>query len=138
LPLWYWTKLFSGPFICKNRPSHKTQSSSEREFKAKLFTESSKELAFIETMQLLAIQLMESSPNVIKLKLVGSISLSQDVILQQSLETTSQIFGSFQLMDDGLVVLPDDTDFSDLRLTGFAEATVKQLREKMSGKASKR
>ena len=84
-------------------------------------------------MQLLAIQLMESSPNVIKLKLVGSISLSQDVILQQSLETTSQIFGSFQLMDDGLVVLPDDTDFSDLRLTGFAEATVKQLREKMSG-----
>jgi hypothetical protein len=69
----------------------------------------------------------------IKLKLVGSISLSQEVILQQSIETTSQIFGSFQLKDDELVVLPDDADFSGMGFTGFAEATVKQLREKMSG-----
>ena len=87
----------------------------------------------IEAMRKMLESLEQKERMAIKLKLVGSISLSQDVILQQSLETTSQIFGSFQLMDDGLVVLPDDADFSDLRLTGFAEATVKQLREKMSG-----
>jgi hypothetical protein len=67
----------------------------------------------------------------IKLNLVGSISLSQQTTLQQSIEKTKDIFGSFQLVEDRLVVMPDDADFSGLGFTGFAEATINRLREKM-------
>jgi DNA repair exonuclease SbcCD nuclease subunit len=76
--------------------------------------------------------LEQKEQTAIKLKLVGSVSLSQASILQKSLETTRQVFGSFQLMDDRLLVLPDDADFSGLGFAGFAEATVKRLRERMS------
>lgn len=77
--------------------------------------------------------LEQKEQTAIKLRLVGSISLSQESNLQKSLETTRQVFGSFHLNDDRLQVLPDDTDFSGLGFSGFAEATVKSLREKMSG-----
>jgi DNA repair exonuclease SbcCD nuclease subunit len=76
--------------------------------------------------------LEQKEQTAIKMKLVGSVSLSQESFLQKSLETTSQVFGSFQLIDDGLLVLPNDADFSMLGFTGFAEATVNRLREKMS------
>jgi len=67
----------------------------------------------------------------IKLKLVGSLSLSQESVLQKSVEIARQVFGSFQQIDDALTVLPDDADFSGLGFAGFAEETVKRLREKI-------
>ncbi len=85
----------------------------------------------IETLRKTLEGLEQKEQTAIKLKLVGSVSLSQESILQKSLETTRQVFGSFQLMDDGLLVLPDDADFSGLGFAGFAEAAVKRLREKM-------
>lgn len=85
----------------------------------------------IEALRNMLEGLEQKEQTAIKLNLVGSVSLSQELILQESLETTRQVFGSFQLMDDGLLVLPDDADFSGLRFAGFAEATVKRLREKM-------
>ena len=86
----------------------------------------------IEAIRKMLEGLEQKEQTAIKLKLVGSVSLSQASILQKSLETTRQVFGSFQLMDDRLLVLPDDADFSGLGFAGFAEATVKRLREKMS------
>ena len=86
----------------------------------------------IEAIRKTLESLEQKEQTAIKLKLVGSVSLSQASILQKSLETTRQVFGSFQLMDDRLLVLPDDADFSGLGFAGFAEATVKRLREKMS------
>jgi DNA repair exonuclease SbcCD nuclease subunit len=85
----------------------------------------------IHTLRKTLEALEQKEQTVIKLKLVGSISLSQESILQKSLETVRQVFGSFQLKDDELLVLPDDTDFSELGFVGFAEATAKQLKEKM-------
>ncbi|MBM3118983.1 MAG: hypothetical protein FJ006_05435 [Chloroflexi bacterium] len=70
---------------------------------------------------------------VLRLNLVGSISLSQEAILRQFLATIGDVFASFQIGDDDLLVLPDDADFSSLNFSGFAEATVRQLREKMIG-----
>jgi len=85
----------------------------------------------IEALRNMLEGLEQKEQTAIKLNLVGSVSLSQELILQESLETTRQVFGSFQLMDAGLLVLPDDADFSGLGFAGFAEATVKRLREKM-------
>lgn len=73
---------------------------------------------------------------ILKLNLVGSISLTQEVTLQQSLDMVREVFAAFQMNDDGLLVLPDDADFSSLGFSGFAEATVKQLREKMASEVT--
>jgi DNA repair exonuclease SbcCD nuclease subunit len=70
---------------------------------------------------------------VLRLNLVGSISLTQEAILRQFLATIGDVFASFQMSDDELLVLPNDADFSGLNFSGFAEATVRQLREKMVG-----
>lgn len=74
----------------------------------------------------------------IKLKLVGSVSLSQETILQKSLEIAGQLFGSLQLMNDDLAILADDADFSGLGFSGFAEETVKRLRERMPVEGGKK
>ena len=75
---------------------------------------------------------------VIKLNLVGSISLSQEAILRQTIDTISEVFASFQLRDDGLLVLPDDADFSGLGFSGFAATTIELLREKAAGEGSEK
>jgi hypothetical protein len=75
---------------------------------------------------------------VLRLNLVGSISLTQEVTLWQSLGTIGEVFASFQVRDDGLMVLPDDADFSGLGFSGFAEATIRQLREKMTGEVTEK
>jgi DNA repair exonuclease SbcCD nuclease subunit len=85
----------------------------------------------IKALQEMLGGLEQKERTAIKLNLVGSISLSQQTTLQQSIEKTKDIFGSFQLVEDRLVVMPDDADFSGLGFTGFAEATVNRLREKM-------
>lgn len=86
----------------------------------------------IEALRNMLESLEHKERTAIKLNLVGSISLSQEAVLRQSLDTTSQVFASFQLMDGGLLVLPDDADFSKLGFSGFAEATIVRLREKIA------
>jgi DNA repair exonuclease SbcCD nuclease subunit len=75
--------------------------------------------------------LEQKEQTAIRLKLVGSVSLSQESLLLQSLETIRQVFGSFQLYDEGLQVLLDDADFSGLGFSGFAASTVGRLRKKL-------
>jgi DNA repair exonuclease SbcCD nuclease subunit len=70
---------------------------------------------------------------VIRLKLVGSLSLSLKGLLQNHLDAAKDVFGAFDVRDDELLVVPDDADFADLGFSGFADATVKRLRTKIEG-----
>ena len=87
----------------------------------------------IEALRSMLESIERKEQTVLRLNLVGSISLTQEAILQQFLSTIGDVFASFQISDDELLVLPDDADFSGLDLSGFAEATVRQMREKMIG-----
>ncbi len=87
----------------------------------------------IEALRSMLESIDRKEQTVLRLNLVGSISLTQEAILRQFLATIGDVFASFQMSDDELLVLPDDADFSVLNFSGFAEATVRQLREKMVG-----
>ncbi|MCJ7515801.1 MAG: DNA repair exonuclease [Dehalococcoidia bacterium] len=87
----------------------------------------------IEGLQSMLESIERKERTVLRLNLGGSISLTQEAILRQFLATISDVFASFQMSDNELLVLPDDADFSSLNFSGFAEATVRQLREKMVG-----
>ena len=65
---------------------------------------------------------------VVRLKLVGSLSLSLKSVLENHLVAARDVFAAFDVHEDELLVQPDDTDFGDLGFSGFADATVKQLR----------
>jgi DNA repair exonuclease SbcCD nuclease subunit len=92
----------------------------------------------IEALRTMLEGLDQKERTVLRLNLVGSISLTQEVTLWQSLGTIGEVFASFQVRDDGLMVLPDDADFSGLGFSGFAEATIRQLREKMTGEVTEK
>lgn len=65
---------------------------------------------------------------VVRLRLVGSLSLSLHSLLQDHLDRAKDVFGAFNVQEEELLVLPDDADFADTGLSGFADATVKRLR----------
>ncbi len=69
---------------------------------------------------------------VVRLNLVGSLTLSLRDALQNHLLAAKDVFGAFDVRDDALLVLPDDTDFADLGFSGFADATVQRLRAKLA------
>lgn len=51
---------------------------------------------------------------VVRLNLVGSLSLTLSGDLQNHLLAAKDVFGAFDVRDDALLVLPDDTDFANL------------------------
>jgi DNA repair exonuclease SbcCD nuclease subunit len=67
---------------------------------------------------------------IVKLTLVGTIPLSADARLHELLEHHRDLFAAIEEWDRhmDLVVRPDDDDFADLTLTGFARETVDELR----------
>jgi DNA repair exonuclease SbcCD nuclease subunit len=65
---------------------------------------------------------------VLRLRLVGSLSLSLRSVLNKHLASAEDVFGAIDVREDELLVLPDDADFADLGFSGFADATVKGLR----------
>lgn len=69
---------------------------------------------------------------IVKLTLVGTITLATDARLAELLETSADLLGGLEkwARHTDLVVRPDDDDFSDLRLTGFAATAVDRLRER--------
>jgi DNA repair exonuclease SbcCD nuclease subunit len=71
---------------------------------------------------------------VARLTLTGTISLSVNGALQDLLERHRDLFAAVELAPQGdLVVRPEDDDFSDLALTGFAAETVDELRATAAG-----
>jgi len=81
-------------------------------------------------------ELLEAVENkertVFRLNLVGSLTLSLHNALQAHLLDAKDVFGSFDIRDDALLVVPDDTDFADLSFSGFADTTVQRLRAKIA------
>jgi DNA repair exonuclease SbcCD nuclease subunit len=68
---------------------------------------------------------------VLRLNLIGGLSMSATDKLQGYLAAAKDVFGALMVRDDELIVIPDDADFNDLGFSGFADVTVKQLREQM-------
>lgn len=78
---------------------------------------------------------LEDIPNrersVVKLDLKGSLTLSLQGVLQNLLLAAKDVLAGSVLNEDNLLVVPNDTDFTDLGFSGFADATVKRLRDKI-------
>jgi DNA repair exonuclease SbcCD nuclease subunit len=66
---------------------------------------------------------------VLKLRFVGTISLSLHRELEELLDHAGEIVGAVQTRDKNLMVIPEDTDFTDLGFSGFASSTVERLRK---------
>lgn len=69
---------------------------------------------------------------VVRLNLIGSLSLALNGALQNHLLAAKDMFGAFDVRDGALLVLPDDTDFANLGFSGFADGTVQRLRSKIA------
>jgi DNA repair exonuclease SbcCD nuclease subunit len=70
--------------------------------------------------------------SVVRLNLVGSLSLTLSAVLQNHLLAAKDVFGAFDVRDGALFVLPNDADFANLGFSGFADGTVQQLRSKIA------
>lgn len=69
---------------------------------------------------------------VLRLNLVGTLSLSLYALLQNHLLAARDVFGALDVREDDLLILPDNTDFADLGFSGFADGTVQRLRSKIA------
>ena len=69
---------------------------------------------------------------VIRLHLVGSLSLSLRGMLETYLIAAKDVFGAFDVREEDLLVIPDDADFADLGFSGFADGTAQRLRTKIN------
>jgi AcrR family transcriptional regulator len=76
----------------------------------------------------------DKANSVVRLTLAGTISLSVDAELQDVLERHRDLFAAVErTAQSDLLVRPDDDDFSDMALTGFAAEAVGDLRSTASG-----
>jgi DNA repair exonuclease SbcCD nuclease subunit len=79
---------------------------------------------------------LENIPNrersVVKLELKGSLTLSLHGLLQNHLLAAKDVLAGSVINEDNLHLIPNDTDFIDLGFSGFADATVEKLREKIN------
>lgn len=85
----------------------------------------------VETLRKSLEDIEDKERTVVRLTLVGSLSLALNGALQNYLLAATDVFGAFDVRDDALLVLPDDTDFSNLGFSGFADGTVQRLRSKI-------
>ena len=75
--------------------------------------------------------IMNREQSVVKLDLKGSLTLSLHEVLQNHLLAAKDVLAGSVINEDNLLVIPNDTDFTELGFAGFADATVKKLREKI-------
>jgi DNA repair exonuclease len=75
---------------------------------------------------------LEDIPNrersVVKLVLKGSLTLSLHGVLQNHILAAKDVLAGSVINEDDLLVIPNDTDFTNLGFSGFADATVKDRR----------
>jgi len=77
--------------------------------------------------------LKDKERTVVKLRLVGSLSLSFHSELEELLSHVQEILAAVETRTDNLVVIPEDADFTDLGFSGFASCTVERLRSNVVG-----
>ncbi len=73
-------------------------------------------------------RLEDKERTVVKLRLVGALSLSLHAELEELLSHVREILGAVETRANNLVVIPKDADFMDLGFSGFASCTVERLR----------
>ena len=73
-------------------------------------------------------KLEDKERTVVKLRLVGALSLSLHAELEELLSHVQEILGAVETRMKNLVVIPEDADFMDLGFSGFAGCTVARLR----------
>lgn len=78
---------------------------------------------------------LEDIPNrersIVKLVLKGTLTLSLHGVLQNYILAAKDVLAGSVINEDDLLVIPKDTDFTDLGFSGFAAETVTRLREKI-------
>lgn len=86
--------------------------------------------ADFESLERLFRNLEAKDRTIVKLGLVGTISLRLQARLDQFLDETRDLFAAIELWGRAtdLAVLPDDDDFSEIGLSGFAALAVERLR----------
>ena len=72
--------------------------------------------------------LEDKERTVVKLRLVGALSLSLHGKIDELLSHFREILGAVEIRTDNLVIMPEDADFKDLGFSGFASYTVDRLR----------
>ena len=82
----------------------------------------------VETLRKLLEDIPDKERSVVRLKLLGSLSLSLHALLQDRLASAADVFGACDVHDDDIVAIPDDADFTDLGFSGFADTAVQRLR----------
>lgn len=77
----------------------------------------------------------DKARTIVKLALVGQLSLAEKAHLDEVLEHHQDLLGSLQTWErrSELVVLPDGEDFESLQLTGFAGDALEDLRRAAAG-----
>ena len=75
--------------------------------------------------------LEDKERTVVKLRLVGALSLSLHGELEELLANVHEIFAAVETRRNKLVVIPEDADFTDLGFSGFASCTVERLRSRV-------
>ncbi len=68
---------------------------------------------------------------IVKLRLVGALSLSFHRELEELLAHGQEILGAIEMRRNNLIVVPEDADFLDLGFSGFASSTIDCLRSKV-------
>lgn len=71
---------------------------------------------------------------VVRLRLSGGLTVAQHTELQKHLHASADLFAAFDVRDDDLSMIPEDSDFTDLGFSGFAERTVASLRERIEAR----
>ena len=77
--------------------------------------------------------LQDKERTVLKLRFIGTLTLSLNGALERLLIHARDILGAVETRTGDLVVIPDDADFIDFGFSGFAKSTVEQLRSKAGG-----
>jgi DNA repair exonuclease SbcCD nuclease subunit len=82
----------------------------------------------IETLRNWLESLENKERTVIKLHLVGAISLSLHGELEDILSHFQEVLGAVETRMNNLAIIPEDADFMDLGFSGFASSTIERLR----------
>lgn len=82
----------------------------------------------IEALQGWFENLEDKERTVVKLRLIGALSLSLQGELDELISHFGEILGAVEFRTENLIIMPEDDDFKDLGFSGFASCTVDRLR----------